>query len=60
VKGTTLTCPRNAPSRIPLVCVMTQHREVPVKVNAWADEGIAELVSVLSELDGLTTLESCQ
>ena len=39
---------------------MTQHREVPVKVNAWADEGIADLVSALSEFDGLITLESCQ
>jgi len=39
---------------------MTQHREVPVKVNAWADEGIADLVSALSELEGLITLESCQ
>lgn len=39
---------------------MTQHREIPVKVNAWADEGIADLVSALSEFDGLITLESCQ
>jgi hypothetical protein len=39
---------------------MTQHHEVPVKVNAWVDEGIADLVSALSELDGLLTLESCQ
>lgn len=39
---------------------MTQHREVPVKVNAWADEGISDLVSALSEFDGLITLESCQ
>lgn len=39
---------------------MTQHREVPVKVNAWVDEGIADLVSALSEIDGLITLESCQ
>ena len=39
---------------------MTQHREVPVKVNAWVDEGIADLVSALSEIEGLVTLESCQ
>lgn len=39
---------------------MTEHREVPVKVNAWVDEGIADLVSALSQLDGLVTLESCQ
>jgi hypothetical protein len=39
---------------------MTEHREVPVKVNAWVDEGIADLVAALSEVDGLVTLESCQ
>jgi hypothetical protein len=39
---------------------MTQHQEVPVKVNAWVDAGIADLVSALSEIDGLVTLESCQ
>ena len=39
---------------------MTQHREVPVKVNAWVDEGIADLVSALCQIEGLITLESCQ
>ena len=39
---------------------MTQHQEVPVKVNAWVDAGIADLVSALSEIDGLVTLESRQ
>ena len=39
---------------------MTQHREVPVKVNAWVDEGVVDLVSALSEIDGLVTIESCQ
>ena len=39
---------------------MTRHREVPVKVNAWVDEGIAGLVTALSEFDGIVTLESCQ
>jgi len=39
---------------------MTKHRMVPVKVNAWVDEGIADLVSALSQFDGLVTLESCQ
>lgn len=39
---------------------MAEHREVPVKVNAWVDEGIADLVLALSELTGLETLESCQ
>lgn len=40
--------------------VLNGHREVPVKVNAWVDEGIADLVSALSEIDGLQTIESCQ
>lgn len=39
---------------------MTDHREVPVKVNAWVDEGVADLVTALSEFDGIVTLESCQ
>ena len=39
---------------------MTEHREVPVKVNAGVDEGIADLVSVLSKIEGLVTLESYQ
>jgi hypothetical protein len=39
---------------------MTDHRKVFVKVNAWVDEGIADLVSALSEIEGLITLESCQ
>jgi hypothetical protein len=37
---------------------MTKHREVPVKLNAWVDEGIADLVAALSQVDGLVTLES--
>jgi hypothetical protein len=39
---------------------MTDHRKVFVKVNAWVDEGIADLVSALSEIEGLITLESGQ
>ncbi len=39
---------------------MSKHKEVAVKVNALVDEGIAELVAALSEIDGLATLESCQ
>ena len=39
---------------------MTEHREIPIKVNAWVDEGIADLVAALSEIEGLVTLESCQ
>jgi hypothetical protein len=37
------------------------HAEVPVKVTAWVDEGVAPLVIALNELDdGLMTLDSCQ
>lgn len=39
---------------------MSGHRETCVKVNALVDEGIAPLVSALSAIDGLVTLESCQ
>ncbi len=37
------------------------HAEVPVKLTAWIDEGIAPLVVALNELDdALLTLDSCQ
>lgn len=36
------------------------HRQVWVKVNAPVDEGVAGLVSALSKVDGLETIESCQ
>jgi hypothetical protein len=36
------------------------HREIPVKVNALVDEGVAPLVEALSEIDDLITIESCQ
>jgi hypothetical protein len=39
---------------------VSKHREVAVKVNAFVDEGIADLVVALSEIKGLATLESCQ
>ncbi len=39
---------------------MTQHGQTQVKVNAFVDVGIGELISALSEIDGLETLESCQ
>ena len=42
------------------VLVCGGHKEVAVKVNAFVDEGIAPLVSALSEIEGLVTLESCQ
>lgn len=37
-----------------------RHNEVQVKVNAFVDEGIADLVSALSDVPGLITMESCQ
>jgi hypothetical protein len=40
--------------------VMACHNEIPVKVNAFVDEGIADLVEVLSEVPELVTMESCQ
>ena len=36
------------------------HTQVPVKVNALADEEIAPLVEALSAIGGLVTIESCQ
>lgn len=36
------------------------HREIPVRVTAWVDEGVAELVKALNAMPGLMTLSSCQ
>ena len=36
------------------------HREVPVKVTAWVDEGIADLVAALDAVAEVVTLSSCQ
>jgi len=36
------------------------HREVPVQVNAWVDEGVADLVLALNTIPGIQTLDSCQ
>jgi hypothetical protein len=36
------------------------HREVPVKVTAWIDEGVVPLVLALNEHPGVMTLDSCQ
>lgn len=38
----------------------TAHKQTQVKVNAFADAGIADLISALSEIEGLQTMESCQ
>lgn len=39
---------------------MTDHKEIPVKVNAWVDEGIAPLVEALSRYENVWTLASCE
>lgn len=39
---------------------MSRHRQVAVKVNARVDQGVAELVTALSAIEGLETIESCQ
>jgi tRNA(Phe) wybutosine-synthesizing methylase Tyw3 len=36
------------------------HKQVWVKVNTPVDEGIAELVCLLNQIDRLYTLDSCQ
>ena len=36
------------------------HKQTWVKVNAQVDEGIAEIVTILSQAEGLQTIESCQ
>jgi hypothetical protein len=39
---------------------MCGHAQVPVKVNAQVDAGIADVVSLLNQIEGLQTIESCQ
>lgn len=39
---------------------MRLHRQVFVKANVPVDEGVADLVSALSEINELETIESCQ
>jgi hypothetical protein len=36
------------------------HREIPVKVTAWIDEGVVPLVLALNGFPGVMTLDSCQ
>jgi hypothetical protein len=36
------------------------HHEVPVKVTAWVDEDVADLVLALNAMPGVLTLDSCQ
>ena len=44
----------------PEAACMARHKELPVKVNAFVDEGIADLVRALSDVPSLVTMESCQ
>jgi hypothetical protein len=39
---------------------MMRHREIPVRVTAWVDEGVADLVVALNAVPGVLTLDSCQ
>jgi hypothetical protein len=39
---------------------MTVHEEVPIKVTAWVDKGVAPLVEALNAWDGVVTLDSCE
>jgi len=38
----------------------TPHNEVVIKVNAYVDEGIKDVVRVLNRFDGWMTWDSCQ
>lgn len=37
-----------------------KHREIPVKVTAWVDAGIAPLVTALNEFPNIWTTNSCE
>jgi hypothetical protein len=39
---------------------MGGHREIPVKVTAWVDEGVATLVLALNEWPDVETCGSCE
>jgi hypothetical protein len=39
---------------------MATHTQIPIKVNAWVDEGIAPLVEALNGFHGVWTLSSCE
>lgn len=39
---------------------MTAHPQTWVKVNATVDQGVAEIVLLLSRVEGLQTVDSCQ
>ena len=39
---------------------MRSHHEIPVKVTAWVDEGVAPLVVALNDFDRVLTVGSCE
>ena len=39
---------------------IAMHTEIPIKVNAWVDEGIAPVVEALNACSEVMTLDSCQ
>ncbi len=39
---------------------MSAHTEIPIKVTAWVDEGVAPLVSALNDVEGVMTVGSCE
>ncbi|KKN17100.1 hypothetical protein LCGC14_0969320 [marine sediment metagenome] len=39
---------------------MGKHRQVPIKVNTFVDEGIAPVVQVLNDIEGISTFSSCE
>lgn len=51
---------RFTPIRVILGGVSGEHKQRWIKVNASVDAGLAEVISILSRVDGLTTLQSCQ
>jgi hypothetical protein len=40
--------------------VTTQHEQVPVKVTAFVDKGLCELIEVLNSFNGLWSSASCE
>lgn len=36
------------------------HTQVPVKITAFVDKGIASIVQILNEIDGISTFSSCE
>lgn len=39
---------------------MKIHKQVPVKVTAFVDEGVAHVVKALNEIDNISTFSSCE